>query len=351
MNITLNEIETVLDYAGLKHKRSAEKIICQCPMHADPSSGLNCEISENGFAFCHSRGCHKSQKNGFWLDEVFPQLKENKDDWKNIKREMKPEQPKPKQPKIDLMDLWLDLEPLTENVPGKSIPFEFLNKLGWRKWKHWGSIGEAKYPEGWFIPYFGATGKTMPYAQIRHDKNASWQDKEAIRRFSFIKNCTPIWHGLESLERCKDFVCFTEGSSDRAVLEFAGIPCLGLPAGKSKDKVFALAKWCMEHNKCIVYCGDNDQVGDDLLEAIDKMKLRYRIMRPPQQYKDYGDMFEAKGIASIQRRLSTYLVGERKKLMDTPFGVGEEMSFEEAKQKFPALSLFDGMEPSYVTAG
>lgn len=316
MNITLNEIEDILDRAGLKHKRSAGNIISQCPMHADYNSGLNCTIRDTGFCYCFSHNCTNGKDKGFWLDDVFVELKEkNKEEWKKQVEKIKPIVRQPKEnkenseasPKVDLLKLWKTLEPLTENIPGKNIPFEFLNQLGWRKFPMWGEINGVKYPEGWFIPYFGKTGKTLPYGQIRHDKNASWQNSEKVRRFSFIKGVTPIWHGLESLDRCKKYVCFTEGSSDRAVLEYAGIPCLGLPAGKSADKVQRLMAWCVANNKVAVYCGDNDEVGDYLLDQMDSFGMIYRVARPPLEYKDYGDMFDAVGIEPIKQRLNVYI--------------------------------------------
>ena len=121
---------------------------------------------------------------------------------------------------VDYFDYWLSLEPLEEGIKG--LPARHLNSLGWRKIEDNNRLGTKG---GIFIPYFTMDRREILFYQIRHT--------EGTRRFTFTPGVTPIANGYESLNSMAKYLPFTEGASDRAVLEYVGVPTVALPSASS----------------------------------------------------------------------------------------------------------------------
>lgn len=189
----------------------------------------------------------------------------------------------------DYFDYWLSLDALDEGIKG--LPARHLNQMGWRSID---DNSQLAAKGGIFIPYFSVGRDKIMFYQIRH--------LEGDRRFSFLSGVTPIANGYEVLKDMHKYLPFTEGASDRAVLEYAGIPAIALPSASSTSILKAMAKYAKNNGLTLVACGDNDAAGDKLLSCLDGVST-YIDMRPPKPYKDYGEMFEAKGIDSIKSHL------------------------------------------------
>lgn len=191
----------------------------------------------------------------------------------------------------DYRDYWLTLEPITNGVKG--LPAAILNSLGWRTLP---DQNELKLPAGIFIPAWNTSRDVIPFFQVRHDKD------KVGRRFSFPTGSEPMVFGFESLQKCKKYVPFTEGNSDRATLELAGIPAIAIPSAASGNLVRKLAEWCVKNGKIPVACCDNDKPGEKLLRTLDGV-APYIDIRPPQLYKDYNEMFMKEGLEPVKERL------------------------------------------------
>lgn len=194
---------------------------------------------------------------------------------------------------VDYFDYWLSLEPLDEGIKG--IPARHLNSLGWRKIESNNQLGTKG---GIFIPYFTVGRDKILFYQVRHS--------EGSRRFTFTPGVTPIANGYESIPEMGKFLPFTEGASDRAVLELAGIPTVALPSASSGALLKGLASHAKANSMVAVACTDNDIAGDRLLSALDGVST-YIDLRPPKQYKDFGDMYEDKGIQAVRQHLRMLL--------------------------------------------
>lgn len=206
------------------------------------------------------------------------------------------------QERTDYFDYWLALEPLEEGIKG--LPARHLNSLGWRKLPNGNPLGVSG---GIFIPYFSKGRDSIYFFQVRH--------LEGDRRFSFPPGQNPIANGFESLPRAKRYLAFTEGASDRAVLEFAGVPTLAIPSASSFAILEGMAKYAKEGGLVLVACTDVDTAGDNLLHHL-ASHAAYIDMRPPKPYKDYGEMFEAVGIEPIKERLRMLLPKKEVEVLD-----------------------------------
>ena len=190
---------------------------------------------------------------------------------------------------VDYYDYWLSLDPLDEGIKG--IPASTLNKLGWRKLP---GGNQLHLPAGIFIPAFNASRTRIPFCQVRH--------LEGDRRFSFPSRVKPLAFGMESVQQFTRYVAFTEGNSDRAVLEAAGIPAIAIPSGSSGKLLRSIGEWAVRENLLMVAVSDNDAVGDKLLRSLDGVApyIDARV----NKYKDIGEKLEAEGISSIVREYS-----------------------------------------------
>lgn len=186
-------------------------------------------------------------------------------------------------------DYWLTLEPPREAI--KDIPAAFLAALGWRVLP---SDNPLHLPQGIFIPAWNTDRTAIPFCQVRHPDGSS-------RRFSFPSGEEPLAFGYESLSRAKKFVAFTEGSSDRATLELAGIPTIAIPSAASGAILRRMGKWATDNNKILVACSDNDEAGSKLLKSLDGVAPY--IDARPQGYKDYNEMYRAEGMSAIERSI------------------------------------------------
>lgn len=195
---------------------------------------------------------------------------------------------------VDYYDYWLSLEILDEGIKG--IPANTLNKLGWRKLP---GQNQLHLPPGIFIPAFNASRTKIPFAQVRH--------LEGDRRFSFPSRVKPLAFGMESVGALQKYLPFTEGNSDRAVLEAAGIQAIAIPSGSSGGILRSMGEWAVQHNILLVAISDNDAVGDKLLRSLDGVApyIDARV----EGYKDIGEKLEAEGLSSIVQEYS-WLKGE-----------------------------------------
>lgn len=265
----INEIEVLaaLDRAGLKYRNGSRYILSQCPLHDDTTPSV--QIYKNDwFVNCHA-GCGR-----FHITKPYPELRTGGEAIRNAR-------PKQKEVKINkvykqynMFDEWERLQPIPRNHSFKTIPLDVLDNLGWR-------YDESK--NSYFIPYWNMDQTQVPLAQYRH--------LSGERRFSFIANARAIAYGLWNLvdgER----LFLVEGTSDCAVLEYCGIPWIGMPSANSKPLIEGLAKYAKEHNISIVYAGDNDKAGEQMREALDEV-MSYEVCQPPFEYKDWGDFLVA----------------------------------------------------------
>lgn len=186
-------------------------------------------------------------------------------------------------------DYWLTLEPPREAI--KDIPAAFLASLGWRVLP---SNNPLHLPPGIFIPAWNTDRTAIPFCQIRHADGFD-------RRFSFPSGEEPLAFGYESLSRAKKFLAFTEGNSDRATLELAGIPTIAIPSAASGAILRRMGEWATSNNRILVACSDNDKAGSKLLKSLDGVAPY--IDARPQGYKDYNEMYQAEGMSAIERSI------------------------------------------------
>lgn len=221
----------------------------------------------------------------------------------------------------DYFDYWLGLDHLDEGIKG--LPASLLNSLGWRKLPSGNDLGTAG---GIFIPYFTPGRNKIPFYQIRHS--------DGNRRFSFAQGATPIANGFEALKENEKFLTFTEGCSDRAVLAYCGVSAIALPSASSGTILKGMAAYAKEHGLVLVACSDNDDAGNRLLSSLTGIAT-YIDMRPPTQYKDFGEMFEAVGAEPIQRYLSMLI--PKKPTPTKQTSTVTMLTPEQAKEAYPEL--------------
>lgn len=274
---TENEVLLCLDAAGLRYKNGARYILSQCPTHEDQHPSVQI-YKDDWFVNCHA-GCGR-----YHITKAFPELRPDNSSretgrYAHPAKKAKP-MSEPKYKTYNLMDEWRTMPLIPRDHVFKKIPLEILDSLGWR----W----DAKL-QSYFIPYFSRSKDTIPFAQWRH--------LVGDRRFTFLKEARPTCYGTWNLlPGEKIFV--VEGTSDCAVLEYCGVPWIGLPSAASGALLKAMAGFCIENDISIVYAGDNDSAGSKLLQALDEVAT-YRRRQPPKQYKDYGDFFVAEGFDAV----------------------------------------------------
>lgn len=259
---------------GLNPRPTPKGYSIRCPKHSDRRNSA-IVFKDDGFAACLA-GCGRWNFMGTYIAprEENYQVKEREDEDNLV---------------VDYYDYWLSLSPLDEGIKGLSA--NVLNSLGWRKLP---SNNQMGLPPGIFIPAFSPSRTSIPFAQVRHTSGD--------RRFSFPPRVKPLAFGMESTEKFQRYLPFTEGNSDRAVLEAAGIPAIALPSGASGRLLRSVGEWAIRQGLLLVAVSDNDAVGDKLLHSLDGT-APYVDARV-EGYKDIGEMFEAEGLAAIERRYS-----------------------------------------------
>lgn len=256
---------------GLQPRRTPKGYSIICPKHEDRHHSAII-FSNDGFAACFA-GC------GRW-NYMGTNYKPSKENY-----EVKQRQDEDRI-SVDYFDYWLSLDPLDEDVKG--IPAAYLNSIGWRKLP---SDNQLRLPPGIFIPAFNGSRTRIPFCQVRH--------LSGDRRFSFPSRVKPLAFGMEVLGSVQKYVAFTEGNSDRAVLQMAGIQTIGIPSGASGSILRSLGEWAREHRVILVAVSDNDPVGDSLLRSLDSVATY--IDARPIGYKDINDMYQDVGIDGIRK--------------------------------------------------
>ena len=259
---------------GLNPRRTPKGFSIRCPRHEDRRNSA-IVFKNDGWAACLA-SC------GRW-NFMGTNYKPSEDNYQVKAREEEDTVV------VDYYDYWLSLDPLDEGIKG--IPASTLNKLGWRKLP---GGNQLHLPAGIFIPAFNASRTRIPFCQVRH--------LEGDRRFSFPSRVKPLAFGMESVQQFTKYVAFTEGNSDRAVLEAAGIPAIAIPSGSSGKLLRSIGEWAVRENLLMVAVSDNDAVGDKLLRSLDGVApyIDARV----NKYKDIGEKFEAEGLASIVKEYS-----------------------------------------------
>ena len=283
-------IEAYLEQLDLNpHDRSNYWLI-RCPRHEDRQPSAQC--FKDGWIQCHA-GCGR-----FHINEVCrergdsPVMPNNNSHQTHGEAQQNAYKPKKAEPIVrgDFTALWLDLEPLDANIEIKGVPASELNKRGWRKYDGGNGVGA-----GVFIPYFDASGKYVPFYQVRH--------LEGERRFTFAPGITPICYGLEQLAKCKDYLCFTEGSRDSVILGMVGVPAIALPSASSDKLLEGLCDYCAKHSLMLVCIGDRDEAGDKLIQKLKCGALDYRT----PVGKDVGEFYEEKGLEAVREHYSLFI--------------------------------------------
>lgn len=276
-----------LEGAGLKYKQGHRYILSQCPLHEDAHPSVQI-YKDDWFVKCHA-GCEGGR---FHITKAFPALRDigkhstGSESFSRSSTNQRPvrskKDPNPvKYKTVDLMEFWQSLPEIPRDHYFKNIPLDELDELGWRF-----DPEHNRY----FIPYFSRSKKSIPFAQ--------WRNLSGPVRFNFWKDTKPTMYGTWNLEP-GNLIFLVEGSSDLAVLDYCMIPAIAAPSAASGELVKAMATWCSENGIKIVYAGDNDDAGNKLREALDQI-APYRVKQPRPPYKDWGEMFEAEGLKSVQ---------------------------------------------------
>lgn len=263
------DIRDVCERLGLQPRRTHNGYSILCPLHSDAHHSAKV-FDDDGFVACFA-GCgrfHLSKVSG---GEFYT----------------RPSEQNHEQVHGDYTDLWLELDPLNQDI--KSVPYRWLNQLGWRVYQ-----GDARTPPGVFIPYFNDDRTKVLFYQVRH--------VDAVRRFTFPSGTTPIPYGYECLGKMETYLTLSEGARDAAVLRLAGIPAIALPSASSTKIARELLEYASLHSLIPIYLGDSDGPGDNLLRSMASWSAIMDARCKP--YKDIAEMFEAEGIENIKRRYS-----------------------------------------------
>lgn len=277
-NFTLNDVLRELDQANLKYKVGSKYVLTQCPFHeeAHPSAQI---FLDDFFVLCHAQ-CGRQH-----ITKAFPRLRPSSSGDRPQVQEI---QRKEKQvtervyKTFDQMEYWKSLPLIPRDHNFKFLPLEVLDDLGWR-WI------ESK--QSYYIPYFNRPKTKIPFSQMRH--------LQGERRFTFLKDAKPTLYGTWNLIENMGKIFLVEGTSDMAVLETCGIPCIAAPSAASSALVGSMVIWAHKHGIQPVYAGDNDEAGNKLLEAVENADIPYRRKQARHPYKDWGEMYEAEGHDSV----------------------------------------------------
>lgn len=279
-------IENELENLNLMPKWRSKYWLIRCPKHEDRSPSAQC--FPDGWIQCHA-GCGRFHINSVSKNKnLVPYTMEGDE-----RREEYRKQEEIK--RGDFTSVWTDLEPLTDDVKG--IPAKVLNQLGWRKFEN-----QSGYMDGTFIPYFDATGTKVPFFQIRHQEGNS-------RRFTFVKDITPICYGLECLKYMNEYLCFTEGSRDSVILRMCGIPAVALPSASSDSIMKGLISYAKERHLMPVAICDKDEAGERLLKALHSASTAFLDARTVVG-KDVGDFYAQNGLESVSEHYKRFKVQE-----------------------------------------
>lgn len=183
----------------------------------------------------------------------------------------------------DFTEMWLELEPLPNDLDIKGVPAIELNKRGWRWFE-----GNNVVKKGVFIPYFNTTRDHVYFYQVRH--------LEGERRFTFAPGITPMCYGMENLPLCDKFLAYTEGSRDAVILGMAGVPAVALPSCSSDKLLQGLCDYCLANSLTLLAICDKDAAGDKLVKSLTCAAFD---MRTPVG-KDVGDFLEQKGLQAVK---------------------------------------------------
>lgn len=269
-----------LEGAGLKYRQGSRYILSQCPLHEDAHPSVQI-YKDDWFVKCHA-GCEGGR---FHITKAFPDLRNVGRSDRNSTAYQRPVKAKKDIPvkykTVDLMEYWQSLPEIPRDHYFKNIPLDELDELGWRY-----DPEHNRY----FIPYFSRSKKSIPFAQ--------WRNLTGSVRFNFWKDTKPTMYGTWNLDPGSK-IFLVEGSSDLAVLDYCMVPAIAAPSAASGELVKAMATWCAANDIKIVYAGDNDDAGEKLREALDQV-APYRVRQPREPYKDWGEMFEAEGLKSVQ---------------------------------------------------
>ncbi len=305
-----SDVMAALDGRGLEWKDGSRYILSQCPMHEDsnPSAQI---YKDDWFVLCHS-GCGR-----FHITKPFPELVDGSIKSARPQRVRRDSsgasQVKEKYKTFDMMSVWQKMRPIPDSHYFKTIPIQILNDLGWRL-----ELGDDSY----FIPYWNMSRTQIPFAQWRHLSGS--------RRFTMLKDARPIVYGLWNLDNQKVFI--VEGTSDCAVLEYCGVPYIGMPSAGSKTLMAGFAEYCKKNGIQIVYAGDNDKAGEELRKELDKHTY-YRVWQPPSDFKDWGDFLVETDMQSVQDYCYEELFG--KKIPVRPAVIVPPSDFENVSMIFP----------------
>lgn len=277
---TETDVLRALDSRGLRYKVGHRYILSQCPTHEDQQP--SCQIFvDNWFVNClASCGRYHITKA---FPELLPQRSANGSRPAPVKRTEKPKMVERQYTKYDMMEEWKRMPLIPRDHVLKGIPLEILDDLGFR-WD------EAK--NAYFIPYFNRPQTKIPFGQ--------WRNLSGEPRFRFLKDAQPTLYGTWNLMPNMGKIFLVEGTSDAAVLETCAIPWIAAPSAASGALVGKMVVWAHENGIQVVYAGDNDEAGNKLLDVIKEADVPYRVKQPRFPYKDWGEMFEAEGMESVE---------------------------------------------------
>lgn len=284
---TQSDVENELDRAGLKHYDKGRYILSQCPTHDDQHPSVQI-YKDDWFVNCHAT-CGR-----YHITKAFPELRPHGSGDVRPAKERSSFSGQGKKvtervyKTVDMTSIWEKMRPIPDDFTLHGVPAEVLNDMGWRL-ELGGDI---------FIPYFSASKQSIPFAQWRHSGGD--------HRFTMLKDAKPTCYGTWNLDNTKLFI--VEGTSDCAVLDYAGVPWIGLPSAASTKLMQSMALYCLKNGIQLVYAGDNDAAGDKLREALEEVSA-YRLKQPPKEYKDWGEFLEKAGIEAVREYTDEELYG------------------------------------------
>lgn len=336
---TQTDVEIELDRAGLRWTDKGRYLLSQCPTHDDVHPSVQI-YKDDWFVNCHAT-CGR-----FHITKAFPTLRPTQEA-RHRNSGVHPSKParfseakkvtEHKYKTFDLIETWQALPMIPRDHNFKGIPLEVLDNLGWRFVPDYNQ---------YFIPYFSASKQSIPFAQYRNLANDG-------PRFIMLKDAKPTCYGTWNLDNKKLFV--VEGTSDCAVLEYAGVPWIGLPSAASTALMASMADYCRKNAIELIYAGDNDAAGEKLREALDEV-TSYRVKQPPKEYKDWGDFLVGAGIEvlgefcmeelfgkpiedAVPEEIAAVFPGAEEVNLDVPDfgGVGSQESKEQSGEPKPTV--------------
>ena len=283
---TFSEMDVTreLDAQGLKWYDKGRYILSQCPTHEDKHPSVQI-YKDDWFVNCHAT-CGR-----YHITKAYPELRprnNSQGDRPPMARKAEKKVSEKKYTEYDLIEEWREMDMIPRDHVFKGLDLHTLDELGWR----WIPDQNA-----YFIPYWNRPRTKIPFAQYRY--------LSGDVRFRFLKEAKPTMYGTWNLEPGQP-IFVVEGSSDGLVLEEAMAPWIAMPSASSVGLVEPFAKWCVENDVSIIYAGDRDAAGDKLKAAFDEV-APYRVWQVPEKYKDWGEFFEAEGLAAVIKHVNREL--------------------------------------------